>query len=167
MSSKLENLPLKTVASQMAEAVVLADKEGRITWVNNAFQDMCGYSFDELKGQEPGKLLQGPDTDPDTIRSFHTAVKNRLIFKGDILNYHKNGRSYWVRISITPLRSSSGALKGFIAIEREVTKEKNDLNALRDDVVGLYATVLRDESKRGLKIEPNDPFSDLVRFDDA
>lgn len=165
MSSKIENLPLRTVASQMADGVVLADTQGRITWVNNAFEDMCGYSFDELMGQNPGSLLQGKDTDPKIVREFHTAVANRLIFKGDILNYHKKGRSYWARVSITPLRNSSGTLKGFIAIERDVTKEKEEQNRLKGDVVQLYSTLLRDEGKRGHRMDPDDPFADLAPFD--
>lgn len=162
MHIKLENLAVKTIAKQMSEAVVLADKDGRITWVNEAFEKLCGYKPSEVIGENPGELLQGEGTDPNTVNDFRTAVKGALALRTDILNYHKDGHSYWARASITPLRSASGALQGFIAIERDVTAEHNKQEELHNEVVELYASVLREEYSRGLKLEPNDPFHDRV-----
>lgn len=162
MHPKLENLALKTVAKQMPEAVLLADRAGHITWANPAFEKLCGYSLNEVLGRKPGKFLQGEDTDPETARELSVAVKAGLSMRTDILNYHKDGHSYWVRVSITPLRSATGALQGFIAIERDITSEHENLEELHGEIVELYASVLLDEQSKGLKVAREDPFHDRV-----
>lgn len=78
--------------------------------------------------------------------------------RADILNYHKDGHSYWARVSISPLRSATGSLLGFIAIERDITKEHEGLMELEREVVDLYSTVLLEEHKQGNKLKPGDPF---------
>lgn len=158
MHPKLENLALKTIAQQMSEAVVLADKNGHITWVNTAFEKLCGYTSKECIGQRPGNFLQGEDTDPETVNDLHIAVKGALALRTDILNYDKDGHSYWARVSITPLRNASGALQGFIAVERDVTEEHENLAELHGEVVELYSTLLHEEESFGAKIKRNDPF---------
>jgi len=158
MHVKLENLALKTVARQMPEAIVLADANGRITWVNPAFETLCGYSLSEVQGKHPGRILQGMDTDPEIAKAFRVAVKEGLEINEDILNYHKDGYSYWARVSITPLRGPTGALQGFIAIERDVTHEHENLAELRGEVVELYSTLLNEEQPKKRRIKFDDPF---------
>ena len=163
MHLKLENLALKTIAKQMSEAVVLADRKGRITWVNPAFESLCGYARNEVIGKEPGKILQGEETDPETVGELSLAVKEGLSMRTDILNYHKDGHSYWARVSITPIRNAAGVLLGFIAIERDITSEHENLEELHSEVVELYASVLLEEKSRGLRVAPEDPFHDRVK----
>jgi PAS domain S-box-containing protein len=158
MPTKLENLGFKTVAKQMLEAVVLADEKGHITWVNSAFEKLCGYAPTEILGNRPGDFLQGKDTDRKTVREFRVAVKAGLGIQADILNYHKDGHSYWARVSITPLRNATGSLQGFIAIERDVTAEHQNFKQLRGEVVELYSTILFEEELQGLELESGDPF---------
>ena len=165
MNASLESFTLKAVATQMSEAVVLADTSGRVTWVNEAFKELCGYSTEEILGESPGRLLQGEDTEPNTVRKFHVALKNGTTIQADILNYHKDGHAYWARVSITPLRDPRGRLQGFMAIERDVTENHEDIKELHGEVVELYATVLREEYSRGLKLRADDPFFELIEGD--
>lgn len=163
MQVKLQNLALKTVARQMPEAVVLADKAGQITWVNPAFESLCGYTSREVLGKIPGTFLQGQDTDRKTARALRLAVKNGQSLQTDILNYHKSGHSYWARISLTPLRGGTGALQGFVAIERDVSKEHANIKELHGEVVELYSTILNSEQLQGLALKPEDPFYALPK----
>ncbi|MFO8027168.1 MAG: PAS domain S-box protein [Opitutales bacterium] len=163
MRVNLENLALKTVAKQMREAVVLADRSGRITWVNPAFESLCGYAAGEVVGKRPGGLLQGEDTDPETVRELGIAVREGLELQADVLNYHKDGHSYWARVSLTPLRSAVGSLQGFIAVERDVTEEHEQLRELHGEVVELYSIILREEQSQGLSLKSGDPFCNRAR----
>lgn len=163
MHIKLENLALKTIAKQMSEAVVLADRNGRITWVNPAFEKLCGYAPSEVLGKEPGKILQGEETDPETARELSVAVKEGLSLRTDILNYHKDGHSYWAKVSIAPIRNAADALLGFIAIERDITSEHENLEELHSEVVELYTSVLLEEQSQGLRMDPDDPFHCRVK----
>ena len=158
MQHRLENLPLKAVARQMPEAVVITDAHGRITWTNDSFEKLCGYSLNEVQGKKPGTLLQGPATDPRTVEEFRIAVQEGLGLRTDILNYHKDGHSYWARVSITPYFHNNGNLEGFIAIERDVTKDHEKYDELHGEVVELYSAILLQEDAKGRKLKPGDPF---------
>ena len=76
----LERIAFKTVAERLPDAVVITDAEGRITWTNQAFHDMCGHSRASVLNQKPGSFLQGSDTDQETvarIRSRTTLTVSR------------------------------------------------------------------------------------------
>lgn len=121
---------LASVADKTFEAVVITDKDGIIEWVNAGFTSITGYSLMEAKGKKPGELLQGPDTDKVTVARIREKLKEKKIFKEEILNYHKDGRKYWLSLSITPVLDIQGNLEKFIAIESDITEQKNDRTIL-------------------------------------
>lgn len=101
-------------------AIVIAGKDERIIWANEAFTRMCGYTLAELKGRKPGVLLQGPETDPADIAYMREAVKSRKACSRTILNHHKDGSVYRVNIQITPLWDANQEFQGFVAFEELV-----------------------------------------------
>lgn len=122
---------LSLVASQTDNAVIISDKEGYIEWVNDSFTRITGYALEEAVGQKPGTLLQGPLTDPDTTRRFSEALRQKKSFTEEILNYHKNGGTYWLSIAITPILDERGDVTQYIAIENDITKRKQTEEDLR------------------------------------
>lgn len=126
----------------LPDAVVMTDALGRIVWTNQAFHDLCGYSKDEVRNKKPGSFLQGPDTNPNTVRRIREAIRNRKPIDEEILNYHSNGRPYWVSLRITPVHHKQGELEGFIAIEREVTDSRCEKHFLEKNIVELYSTLV-------------------------
>lgn len=119
--SKLRELSL--VAAKTKDIVVITDYKGCITWVNTAFEELTGYTLEEVKGEKPGDFLQGPDTDPKTVHRLSRAMQNRESIEATILNYDKNGKSYWLNMSIDPIFDEDGDCTHFIAIERDVTEK--------------------------------------------
>lgn len=128
---------LADVASKTFEAVIITDKEGVVEWVNEGFTKITGYSLEEVKGKKPGKLLQGPETDPFTIDRIREKIKQKVIFKEEILNYHKTGRKYWLSMSITPVFDFKGELEKFIAIETDITEQKQIISDLETKIKQL------------------------------
>lgn len=118
-----DNRVFAKVAEETVNAVVLTDEQGNITWVNKVFTQISGYQLDEVKGVSPGSILQGPDTDPQTIKDISAALKNEQGFNTEILNYHKNGTPYWLQISCQPLHEQN-QLAGFMAIQTDITEMK-------------------------------------------
>ncbi len=98
-------------------AIVTTDRAGRIIGFNNAFTRLCGYTLEEVKGRKPGEFLQGDLTDPADAQAIRTAVANGTAIVQDMVNYHKNGSPYRVRIRITPLLDANDNLTGFTAVE--------------------------------------------------
>ena len=132
----LENEQRLRVLSQIAEdninAVIIADAEGRITWANRSFSSMTGYSPEEYAGKKPGHLLQGADSDPETIAYLKFQLTHALPFNAEILNYSKNGKEYWVRIQGQPIFNNKNELAGFFAIEENITGERKIQEQLLD-----------------------------------
>lgn len=102
------------------EALVVTDREGLIVWVNDAFIEMCGYSIAELRGKRPGRLLQGPATDPEMSRHLGTVFATGEFCTGNIVNYHKNGEPYWVSIAVNAVLDGNQSPLAFIAVERKL-----------------------------------------------
>ncbi len=121
---------LATVVEKTKNTVIISDSQQRITWVNRAFEELTGYTSEEVIGKNPGHFLQGDQTDKATIRDIHEKIVSKQNYRGTILNFAKNGNPYWVQMAIDPLFDSKDGLEGYIAIESDVTEEikaKNEL----------------------------------------
>ncbi len=110
---------LALMSLDASQAVIVANREGRVEWVNASFVKTCGYTFDEVRGKKPGKVLQGPGSDAPTIRKLHDAVQSGRECDCSIVNYRKDGAPYLVRISMEPIFAGNG-LEGFVAIEEDL-----------------------------------------------
>lgn len=100
------------------DALVVADRDGGIEWINAAFTDMCGYTLAELKGRKPGAVLQGAETDPAAVARIRTAINERRPCRETLVNYHKDGSVYRADIRIAPILDESGEPLYFVARER-------------------------------------------------
>jgi PAS domain S-box-containing protein len=117
------NRILAKVAEETVNAVILTDEKGKITWVNKGFTRVSGYQLDEVKGFSPGSILQGKDTDPHVIETMRVALSNKKGFNIELINYHKNGNPFWLRVNCQPLHEQN-QLVGFMAIETDITEIK-------------------------------------------
>ena len=98
----------------------MTDPDRLVQWVNPAFVEMCGYSLEELKGKSLGPILQGEETDPVAVARMRRAMHEYQSCREQVINYRKNGSSYLVDISITPILDDAGAPLWFVARENEL-----------------------------------------------
>ncbi|MCB0687330.1 MAG: PAS domain-containing protein [Saprospiraceae bacterium] len=123
LKSSQENIKrLSLVASQTTNGVIITDVSGKVEWINDGFTRLSGYLPDEIRGKFPGEVLQGPDSDTKVIERMSRSLREEKAFEAEIVNYHKNGTPYWVHIHCNPLRDERGQLKGFMAIESDITE---------------------------------------------
>lgn len=148
MIKRSETISLKKATCYMADAVVLTDASGRITWVNQAFHDICGYSYKQIMNKRPGEFLQGRDTNPETVEQMRQAIATGSYICVEILNYHKNGHPYWVSIALSPIRDSFGDLEGFIAIERDISEQHYETQRLQTEISEIYKTLVHEEQRK-------------------
>lgn len=106
------------------EAILMTDPGGAVTWANAAFTRITGYIAEDFRGCKPGELLQGPETDPATVEYMRSMLSRLESFTTEVLNYHRDGHSYWLRISCQPDFDQNGKLLGFSAIESDMTENK-------------------------------------------
>ena len=115
---------LSLVANETQNSVVITNADGMIEYVNPGFERMTGYQADEVMGRKPGEFLQGPHTDQGTISSIRSKLANREPFYDEILNYHRDGSTYWISLAINPVFNSDGQLERFISVQAEITETK-------------------------------------------
>ncbi len=130
-TSETEARMLSAAASHTSNMVVIADADGRIEWVNGAFEKATGYMLPEIKGRTPGSFLQGVGTDTEAVTLMRTAIAERQPFSTEVLNYAKDGRAYWVTIDCTPVFDHLGRLERFVSVERDVTSTRELYAALK------------------------------------
>ncbi|MYL27262.1 MULTISPECIES: sensor domain-containing diguanylate cyclase [Halomonadaceae] len=121
---RMHNQRLAWVLENTQELILMTDSNGRINWANSAFETLSGYSLEEARGHEPGDLLQGPETDPQTIAYMRDCLARQQGFSCEVLNYTKGGAYYWLRISCQPEFDSDGELYGFNSIQTDITQNK-------------------------------------------
>jgi len=103
-----------------------------IIYVNEAVTRITGYEPEEMLGKTP-RILQGPDTDRSVLDELKSCLSKGKSFKGELKNYTKDGVSYWLDISIAPIRDEEGTITHFTAIERNITEQKKIQKELRQE----------------------------------
>ena len=93
---------LSLVAASADSAAIVADPSGLIEWVNPAFERLTGHAAADVIGKKPGHLLQGGDTDPKTVAHMRACVARGEGFAVEIVNYHCDGRPYWLDLGGPP-----------------------------------------------------------------
>ena len=91
-----------------------------IVFANQAFQKLTGYDRDEIVGRNC-RFLQGTATDLATVLKVREAVESGRDIDIDILNYRRDGSSFWNALYISPVRSDSGDIQFFFASQMDVT----------------------------------------------
>jgi diguanylate cyclase (GGDEF)-like protein/PAS domain S-box-containing protein len=132
---------LSQVVEYTSEAIVITDPEGKTVYVNQGFVDLTGYSMDEMLGCKPGKVLQGQDTNPETVGFISQRLQERRSFSCEILNYHKDGHPLWIRLAVHPRYNKRGELTHFMAIETDISGERMVQEALKEQKDQLHQEI--------------------------
>jgi sigma-B regulation protein RsbU (phosphoserine phosphatase) len=77
------------------------------------------------------RFLQGPETDPSAMADIRAALAESRECVVEILNYRKDGSTFWNRLSITPVRDPSGEVTHFIGIQSDITARRHAEDGLR------------------------------------
>lgn len=122
---------LALIAQETDSIVIISDFEGKIEWVNRGFGDLIGYSEEESVGRFPSELLDGPATDPNTVKEIAEAMREHRKISREILVYTKSKRECWVEFDILPICDKNGVLRKVISLGSDVTERKRFIDELR------------------------------------
>jgi PAS domain S-box-containing protein len=121
-NEELERLSI--VASNTDNSVIIIDNKNNIEWVNEAFTQHTGYSFNEVIGKNPEDFLYGPLTNKETIENLKEKIKMKNSFSGEILKYNKQGHTFWHQLTITPIFDKDGMITRYVRVGSEITERK-------------------------------------------
>lgn len=123
---------LSLVANETDNSVIITDANGLTEYVNPGFTKISGYTREEIIGRKPGDLLQGKHTDPKTVANIRQNLRESRPFYEEILNYDKEGNSYWISLAINPVFGTDGKVTKFISIQSNIDATKR--RGLENDV---------------------------------
>lgn len=127
-----EQLRLQGTALEFAaNAVMIMDRIGRITWVNPSFTTLTGYSFEEVIGQNI-RTLTSEHQDPSFHHKQWQTIMAGQVWHGEIANRKKNGSLYTEEETITPVRDRNGEISHFVSIKQDITKRKRAVETIQD-----------------------------------
>ena len=160
-------LRLRTTALEAAaNGIMLTDREGAITWINQAFTTLTGYTAAEAVGQTP-RLLKSDAHDPAFYQQLWDTILAGQVWQGELVNRHKDGRLYTEEQTITPVRDAQGTITHFIAIKQDITARKQLeaelLQAQKMEVVGRLSGGVAHDFNNLLTVMIG--YADLLRLD--
>ena len=133
---------LATAIDQAAEAVVVTNAGGAIQYVNPAFERITGYSREEAIGQNP-RILKSGEHDESFYKEMWDTLRRGDAWSGQIVNKRRDGTLYTEDAVISPVRNTAGLIQNFVAVKRDVTREVQLEEQLREsqrlDAIGQLA----------------------------
>lgn len=94
-----------------------------IVLANQAFLDLSGYSAEEVVGRNC-RFLQGPGTEPTQLAELREAIAAQREATVELLNYRRNGTSFWNELFVSPVHDESGRLLYYFSSQKDITKRR-------------------------------------------
>lgn len=144
-NKKIQNQAKELVEYKKAlndsDIISKTDPKGIITFVNDKFCEISGYTKDELVGKSHN-IVRHPDMPKSLFKELWETVNTKKTFKGIIKNKKKNGEEYYVDATISPILDVDGNIKEIIGIRHDVTDIMNPKKQLLDDMNNIENPLL-------------------------
>ena len=124
--------------SSISQGVLITDAELNVTYANDSFVTMTGFSLSEIIGLPCG-FLHIERTDAESRADIRRKLDAGLPFSGEVLDYRKNGEVYWSDRSLTPVKDAQGNVTQYVGVQRDITDRKQQQDALRHSQARLQA----------------------------
>lgn len=125
---------------QSPASIVITDKDGNIAYVNPKFEDMSGYSHNDVLEENP-RIFKSGKTSEEVYANLWETIIQGSTWVGDFENKHKSGHPYYVAAKISPILGKNGDIKHFISIQEDITEKlelqkKLEIAATVDSLTG-------------------------------
>jgi PAS domain S-box-containing protein len=131
LSQSLRELEYQKFALDQHSIVSIADATGAITYANEKFFEISGYSRHELLGQNH-RMVRSAVHSPAFYRELWETISSGKVWHGQIANRNKNGNLYWVAATIVPWLDAAGLPYQYVAIRTDITAQKRIEHDLAD-----------------------------------
>ncbi|NOZ54168.1 MAG: response regulator [Gammaproteobacteria bacterium] len=167
----LADLAEQKFALDQHAIVAITDVEGNITFCNDKFCEISGYSREKLMG-ENHRLLNSGCHDRDFFRQMYRRIAAGHVWHDEICNKAKDGHLYWVDTTIVPFMGDDGKPKNYIAIRTDISERKLAELTTQQAMTQLEATLESTDNGilvtnvQGKTIQTNSRFTELWSIPD-
>jgi diguanylate cyclase (GGDEF)-like protein/PAS domain S-box-containing protein len=147
--AEVELRKLERAMEQSPASVVITNTHGDIEYVNPKFEQISGYSAEEVVGQNP-RILKSGEKSPEEYKDMWDMLQSGKEWRGYFHNKRKDGSIYWESATISALRGDDGEVTHFIAVKEDITARKRAEDQLR-----MNATVF-DTASEGIIVTDAD-----------
>jgi len=130
---------LSMVVEKTADIVVITGKDGTIEYVNPAFEALTGYSRAEAVGSTP-RILKSGMHGARFYEELWDTILSGNVYRDVFINKKKNGELYHDECTITPVIDRHGEITHFVATAKDITKQKQVEQELRERAEKDYLT---------------------------
>ncbi|VVA20817.1 PREDICTED: LOV domain-containing [Prunus dulcis] len=133
-----KGIDLATTLERIEKNFVITDPrlpDNPIIFASDSFLELTEYSREEILGSNC-RFLQGPETDPATVRKIRDAIDNQTEVTVQLINYTKSGKKFWNVFHLQPMRDQKGEVQYFIGVQLDGSEHIQPLNnSIPEDTV--------------------------------
>lgn len=133
-----KGIDLATTLERIEKNFVITDPrlpDNPIIFASDSFLELTEYSREEILGRNC-RFLQGPETDPATVRKIRDAIDNQTEVTVQLINYTKSGKKFWNVFHLQPMRDQKGEVQYFIGVQLDGSEHIEPLkNSIPEDTV--------------------------------
>ena len=93
-----------------------------LIYINRKFEEMTGYSVHEVMGRNC-RFLQADAKQPQECLAIRTAIANQQPCRVNLLNYRKDGTTFWNELSLAPIFDANNKLTHYVGVQKDITKQ--------------------------------------------
>jgi two-component system CheB/CheR fusion protein len=127
---RMQSLAIESTSSGILITDAKCDDQP-IIYANPGFCKMTGYAESEILGRNC-RFLQGVATDREVIAAMRAAIRNGQAHRTTLLNYRKDGTTFWNDLQLTPVFDERGMLTNFVGVQNDVTDQLQTQEALQE-----------------------------------